>query len=225
MFARTLALHLLTIYPVFMPSALRIPAPIRKSTQALNYLAWRAAPSQRSRGKLNKMKALKLLFFADRYHLRKYGRPVSDCAYFAMRHGPVASEAKHVAEESPRLGEEARKYARRFVRKDDQYHFSSVGNVDPEVLSSTDREALDFAWETFGQESEFRLRDITHHYPEWKRQARALSGRSRRAPIDFTDFFSDPDPGYNACHELSAKERDVALELHREREAFHARWS
>src|SRR5947208_15717034 len=124
-----------------MPTALHIPAPVRKSTQALNYfarLAARGAPEP-----LNKMKALKLIFFADRYHLRKYGRPVSDCAYFAMKHGPVASEAKSVAEESPTLDSDSRNYARRYLRKDDSYHFKSIAEIDQSVLSETDREALD----------------------------------------------------------------------------------
>ena len=98
-----------------MPSVLDIPTPVRKSTQALNYfarLSARGAPQP-----LNKMKALKLLFFADRYHLRKYGRPVSDCAYFAMKNGPVASEAKNIAEENAHLRPAARSYACRFVRR------------------------------------------------------------------------------------------------------------
>src|SRR5207244_13054003 len=100
-----------------MPSALHIPASVRKSTQALNYfarLSARGAPQP-----LNKMKALKLLFFADRYHLRKYGRPVTDCAYFAMKNGPVASAAKNIAEESGRLRPQPRSYARSFVRASD----------------------------------------------------------------------------------------------------------
>jgi uncharacterized phage-associated protein len=203
-----------------MVSSLQIPAPVRKSTQALNYFAHKAASGAPMR-RLNKMKALKLLFFADRYHLRKYGRPVSDCAYFAMKHGPVASEAKNVAEESTRLDNRSRSYAKRYVRKDDPYHFSSVGEVDDAILSKTDKEALDFAWQTFGHYSEFRLRDITHHYPEWKRHARALHAGHRRVKIDCSDFFADPDAGYNPCHELSARDRD----LFRDRQAFDARWS
>src|SRR2546430_15478316 len=121
-----------------MPVALHVPELVGKSTQALNYfarLAARVAPES-----LNKMKALKLLFFADRYHLRKYGPPVSDCAYFAMKHGPVASEAKNVAEGSAGLDNRSRSYARRYVRKDDPYHFSSVGEVDDAVLSKTAKE-------------------------------------------------------------------------------------
>jgi len=171
------------------------------------------------------MKALKLLFFADRYHLRKYGRPVSECAYFAMKHGPVASEAKHIAEESPRLDQNSRSYARRFVRKDHTYHYCSVGDVDQAVLSNTDREALDFAWQNFGHYSELRLRDITHHYPEWKRHARCLREGRRRAEIDYSEFFADPDPGYNPCYQLSAKDRVIAVELIRDRQAFDNCWS
>ena len=44
----------------------------KKATQALNYFA------RQSGGHLHKMKALKLLFFADRFHLRKSGRPLTN---------------------------------------------------------------------------------------------------------------------------------------------------
>ncbi len=210
-------------FPVSMPT-FRIPAPIRKSTQALNYFAHKAASGAPIR-RLNKMKALKLLFFADRYHLRKYGRPVSDCAYFAMKHGPVASEAKRVAEESVRLDNHSRTYAKRYLRKDDTYHFSSVGDIDLAVLSESDREALDFAWQTFGHYSEFRLRDITHHYPEWKKQAgRLRRDRHKRVAMHYSDFFAEPDAGYNPCHELSKKDRDIALELYLDSEAVASLW-
>src|SRR5438309_84841 len=66
----------------------------RKATQALNFFA------QRAGGSINKMKALKLVYFADRYHLRKYGRPVVGDEYLAMNYGPVASGTKDLAEMS-----------------------------------------------------------------------------------------------------------------------------
>jgi uncharacterized phage-associated protein len=207
-----------------MPSTLTIPAPVRKSTQALNYfarLSARGAPQP-----LNKMKALKLLFFADRYHLRKYGRPVSDCAYFAMKNGPVASEAKNIAEENSRLRSNARSYARRFVRRKDAYHYGSVAEVDKSVLSTTDIEALEFSWRTFGQYTQYELRDITHQYPEWKKHAPKLRRDGhKRVEMNYTDFFADPAPGYNPCHELSAKDCKIALELFSDQQAFDQRWS
>ena len=190
----------------------------RKAAQALNYFA------RQDGGSINKLKALKLLFFADRYHLRKFGRPVSECAYFAMKHGPVASEAKHIAEEAGQLPPKALAYARKFVRKKDDYDCATVADVDPSVLSASDREALDFAWRNFGRFSQFQLRDITHHYPEWKRHADKLAN-TKRVPMDYTDFFKEPDAGYIPCHTLTDEEREAALALFRQRQNFDKHWS
>ena len=44
------------------------------------------------------MKAIKLIYLADRLHLRKYGRPIIGDMYWAMKLGPVGSLAKRVAE-------------------------------------------------------------------------------------------------------------------------------
>jgi uncharacterized phage-associated protein len=190
----------------------------RKATQALNYFARQAG------GEINKLKALKLLFFADRYHLRKYGRPVSECAYYAMPHGPVASEAKSVAEDCERLPAPARTYGRKFLRKTPDYDFASVAPLDAAVLSATDLEALGFAWANFGRFSKYQLRDITHHYPEWKRHERALAQRPR-VPMDYADFFAEPAAGYIPCHTLTDEERKAALEVFQGRQSFAQRWS
>jgi len=193
----------------------------RKATQALNFLARQAG------GRTNKLKALKLLFFADRYHLRKYGRPVSECAYFAMKDGPVASEAKQVAEDSDFLPAPARSHARSFLEKKSDYDYASVADVDSSVLSGTDVEALTFAWENFGYLPKYQLRDITHRYPEWKRHEHTLlqPGGPRRVQMDYADFFADPAAGCNPCHALTPKEREVARELFLQRQAFDQRWS
>ena len=79
------------------------------ATQALNYLALKSG------GRINKMKALKLIFFSDRYHLRKYGRPITNDEYLAMEYGPVASGVKDIAEMSDFLGSKAAKYAGKFI--------------------------------------------------------------------------------------------------------------
>lgn len=190
----------------------------RKAAQALNFFA------RQDGGSINKLKALKLLFFADRFHLRKYGRPVSECAYFAMTHGPVASEAKHIAEGADKLSEPARAYTRKFVHKKGQYECAAVAEADPSVLSTSDREALDFAWRYFGRFSGFKLRDITHHYPEWKRHEHKLAD-TKRVPMDYADFFKEPDAGYIPCHTLTDEEREAALELFRQRQTFDKHWS
>lgn len=190
----------------------------RKAAQALNYFA------RQEGGSINKLKALKLLFFADRYHLRKFGRSVSECEYYAMAHGPVASEAKHIAEGADQLPEPARAYVRKFVRKDGQYDFTAAAEADAAVMSDSDREALDFAWRYFGKFSKYQLRDITHHYPEWKRHEAKLA-TTKRVPMDLADFFKEPDAGYIPCHTLTDEEREAALELLRQRQSFDKHWS
>jgi len=42
------------------------------------------------------MALLKLAFFADRYHLRNYARPISGDIYYAMKLGPVPSALKDI---------------------------------------------------------------------------------------------------------------------------------
>lgn len=196
---------------------------VRKATQALNYFAHLAASGSPHR-ELNKLKALKLLFFADRYHLRKYGRLVSDCAYFAMKNGPVASEAKHVAEDGGQLAPAEKRYARNFLRKKGAYDYLSVKDVDSGVLSKTDVEALNFAWGTFGHYSQFQLVGITHRYPEWKRHVASIRTGSRRIQMNYGDFFDEPDRGYNACHDLSSKDREIARELFLDSQATAQLW-
>jgi hypothetical protein len=43
--------------------------------------------------------------------------------------------------------------------------------------------------------------------------------------MNYEDFFAEPAPGYNPCHALTAKDREIARELFADRRAFHQRWS
>jgi uncharacterized phage-associated protein len=160
----------------------------RKITQALNLLAARCGQG----GRLNRMKAIKLLYFADRYHLRKYGRSVTDDQYVAMTWGSVGSLAKDICEDSAFLDEEAKRYAERFISPDGQYEYHSVGGVDEQVFSETDREALDFAVKHFAKLDQFELADLTHAYPEWKKHERQVTEAGTSVPMAYEDFFSDP---------------------------------
>src|SRR2546426_6564656 len=91
----------------------------RKATQVLNFFA------RKNGGQINKMKALKLVFFADRYHLRQFGRPITNDEYLAMEYGPVASGCKDLAEMSDFLDLHERSYAEKFLACAGQYDFAS----------------------------------------------------------------------------------------------------
>src|SRR6266404_3702430 len=175
----------------------------RKATQALNFFAHSAG------GSINNLKALKLVYFADRYHLRKYGRPVVGDEYLAMNYGPVASGTKDLAEMSDFLGEEEARYAKRFIRPaESAITYRSIHNVDEKVFSESDREALTFAWSRFGRVDKFELSELTHRYPDWKKHEPALASKTvSRAPMNYRDFLDDPPPGVDPCYELDAETR------------------
>ena len=73
---------------------MNVPFHFRKTAQALNFFA-----IHNSTSKLNVTKAIKLIWAADRYHLRKFGSLITHDFYLAMTRGPVGSNAKNIAEE------------------------------------------------------------------------------------------------------------------------------
>ena len=174
----------------------------RKTTQALNFFA------RQSGGEINKLKALKLVYFADRYHLRRFGRPITGDEYLAMPFGPVASSAKDLAEMGDFLSDDERAYGAQYLAPVDRYTYRSTTEVAEKTLSESDRTALAWAWEKFGHMDRFALADHTHRYPEWKRHEPALVGkRETRVPMCYRDFLEDPEPGIDPCHPLSPEER------------------
>ena len=193
----------------------------RKATQALNWLARQAG------GRLNKMAALKLVFFADRYHLRKYGRPLTGDSYLAMNFGPVPSGTKDIAYLSDFLSNSERSYAEAFLQRSaDPHSFESRAEEDLRVFSQTDVEALDFSWSQFGRHDAFMLADITHSYPEWKRHEAALkSNETTRVPMNYTDFLDDAPAEVNPCHPLIEAEAQDRREMLAELAAFENRWN
>lgn len=191
----------------------------RKATQSLNFLAKKAG------GSIHKLKALKLVYFADRYHLRRFGRPVIGDEYLAMQYGPVPSNTKDIAEMGDFLGKEERDYAKSFIRPITRYTFCSERDVEEKVFSQSDRDALAWAWEKFGKEDRFELAELTHKYPEWKRHEAALKAKLvSRAPMNYRDFLEDPPKGYEPCHALSAEEREAVADGIGEVADFERSW-
>ncbi|MEK6756465.1 MAG: Panacea domain-containing protein [Bacteroidota bacterium] len=177
----------------------------KKAAQALNFLAIKAG------GRISKLRALKLIFFADRYHLRKYGRPITNDEYFAMPYGPVASSVKDIAEFSEFLGDSEREYASSFI-KPSGHDVVSKGEYDKKIFSNSDLESLEFAWKKFGRVNDFRLAKITHLYPEWKKHESALVEKSvTRVKMRYEDFFEDPTADVEKCFDLTGKEKAARL--------------
>lgn len=161
----------------------------QKATQAINFFARKGSGL-----KINKMLVLKLIWATDRYHLRKYGRPVIGDEYVAMSFGPVPSGVKDIAEGSGILADEESTYSKEFIGLTDSYTIQSRKEPDLDVFSDSDLEALEFAYKSFGADDKYVLVNVTHQYPEWKKfGAQIESGQITRAFMDYSDFFLNPD--------------------------------
>ena len=190
----------------------------KKATQGLNFFAIK------SEGVINKMKAIKLAYFADRYHLRKYGRPIFNDTYFAMQHGTVPSGLKDIAEITDYLSKDEKEYAIGFLEVVDENNFKSLRSIDTKVFSKSDIEALLFVWNKLGKYNQYGLSRLSHNYPEWSQLKEDLEHQPRIRQ-DYGDFLKDPSDGYEKFHELKNKEREERLEYLEEMNRIESLWN
>jgi hypothetical protein len=161
----------------------------KAAIQAVDYIVKNGS----CEGILNKLAILKLLFFAERYSLRKYAQSITGDQFWAMRLGPVASETYNMISFKDTVSAEHLKYTQEILSKDGLYGVKSNGALimrdDYDELSDTDIEALDFSIKEFGQYSSSKLVDITHLYKEWNRFEEKLKDEKSSFKINIEDFF------------------------------------
>ncbi len=111
----------------------------------------------------------KVLFFADRDHLRQYGRPVTGDLYIAMANGPVPSRIYDMVKGNldffgdPDAIERALSVDRNAVYR--RLYAKRAVNLD--LLSETDVRALADAIRFCRGKSFFDLMHLTHQEPAW----------------------------------------------------------
>ncbi|MBU2633223.1 SocA family protein [Patescibacteria group bacterium] len=188
----------------------------KKGVQAINYFA------RKKDGRINKMKALKLIYFADRYHLRKYGRPVVGDTYWAMKLGPVGSNSLDVANLSENsLGQNCLKYAREYLTRPKEdiklEEIISKKEVLLEVFSESDIEALENAYKEFGDKDQFELAKTAHEYPEWSKfKKEIIDEGKKRMRMDYIDFFKNPRKSNSNIFDVPEDHLDTTKEIYLE---------
>lgn len=153
--------------------------------------------SEKANGEyLENMKAYKLMWLADRYHLCRYGRPVTEDDYWALPKGVVPSDAKNILEGT----------ASRHLVLPDNFSLNDCFDVTPnhrykarkapdmKVFSQSDVEIMEWVWEKYGKMSAQDLSDLSHDSPEWIEARGRLSGSdANQVNMDcvFSNFTSD----------------------------------
>jgi uncharacterized phage-associated protein len=140
-------------------------------------------------------KMMKLIFLADKYHLVRYGRPITGDHYDAMNDGPVPSFAYDLFKQIVRkpFTKEARALADALTI-DASYQlprFSSRAAFDADQLSQSDILALEQTLQQFRDKSFEELSAITHAMAAYDKAWKSRRLFRKSAPMKFEDFFDD----------------------------------
>lgn len=142
---------------------IRFRANPEKTLEALIYIANREA--------LPGWRLLKVVYYADKRHLEKYGRSVTGDRYIAMENGPVPSLTRDLIEVSAFLPEpvagEAVMALERKLNAENRNAVHARRAPKMHVFSRTDVECLDWALATIGPMPYEELNRRSHDEPAY----------------------------------------------------------
>jgi uncharacterized phage-associated protein len=110
---------------------------------------------------------LKLLFFADKYHLNRYGRPIVGDQYNALPYGPVAQTTYDILKRDPLALSLVDDLDLPFEVKAG-HHVHALREPNLRKLSESDVEALSHAWDKYGRFSFDLLTRVSHDDPAYR---------------------------------------------------------
>lgn len=164
---------------------------------------------------LTKLKAVKLLYLTDQYHLFRYGRPVLGDRYIAMDLGPVPEDAyqlisrmlepAEVADAPRNRALERLEVWRGFLRRYPVIRSRTVPDLD--VFSESEIEALNATLGEYGHQPARALVDLTHLHRAYQRaNANRAAGSSTDLPYEY--FFDDAPSGAESVRALAEDEQE-----------------
>lgn len=136
-------------------------------------------------GSMNYMKLIKILYFADREALIKWGRPITFDNYFSMERGPVLSQVFDLINYN--LADQ-NNYWYELISEPKHYELNLLKESSLLSLSDAEIDLLTELFDKYKKVSEWDMVKITHDtLPEWQD-----SGKSA-IPIDIRDILNTTD--------------------------------
>jgi len=132
----------------------------------------------------------KVLFYAEKEHINRYGRPILGDNYIRMQDGPVPSRVKDYIDQNwdevpkPENFDRIVKIRRGLWLR---WLYAGAEKGDFSLLSETDMDCIRGAIEFCRGKSKDELSDLTHKEKAW---LRATTNRS----MDYEDFVDDDNP-------------------------------
>lgn len=185
----------------------------RKIIQTLVYLS-----SHMQDKMIDDMKAYKLLWLADRCHLRKNGRTITGDRYFTMPKGVVPTDAKHLLDGEPTVLANPDNNFGDWIRKIDTHKFMAVKTPDLNEFSQSDIEVLNQVIDLYGNYSRHDLSELSHKYPEWRRYKDMLLDKNEKNsfPINIDLMFENSDDDNSPLFSQSPEILEITREIYHE---------
>lgn len=131
----------------------------------------------------------KVLYFADKAHLQKYGRPILGDTYIAMEHGPVPSGVQDMLTQNTFLDPDILQKSSDAISINNASppQISAVRPPNLALFSGTDIECLEEAFAKYSKMPFSKLRNLTH-------KERAWLEAQRNGEMNYEDMIGDvPD--------------------------------
>jgi len=131
---------------------------------------------------MDKLKLIKMAFFADREHLVRYGRPIVGGDYVTMDLGLVSSQLKDYVE-----GQISSSLP--FVLQGN-CNLVATQATNENQLSESELEILDKVYDRYKNIDSVKLGLMTHEYKAWKNN---VPPKGSCKPVPYEDFFEEKD--------------------------------
>lgn len=113
----------------------------------------------RSGGQIAKLKLAKLIYLAEREHLKRFDRPMTMDECYSLPHGPICSSSLNGID--GKLGDDG-EWTRVRAYGRDQVHGNTVGREDLDEITNAEFRVLEHVWDQFGGMTAARIRTWTH---------------------------------------------------------------
>jgi len=130
-------------------------------------------------GRMEYLRLIKLLYYADRESLDALGRPITGDRYVAMRNGPVLSHVYDLLKRAIFGRLATGPWAER-IRPEGRYHVSLRAQSDLGPLSEAEIAIIRQVFEKYRHRDRWNVRDETHELAEWEDPGKS----SREIPIE-----------------------------------------
>ena len=160
----------------------------------------------------NVYNVLKCLYYADRKHLREYGRQIYGDAFYALDHGPVPSAAYEIITYANGRAKWDLQFPEALELLDvNDIHVSARGPVDTELLSRSDMACLLDAARKYGKMPFAKLKKLSH-------QGKAFENADPNGEMKLADLIDELRDGEAVASHL--KDRNPG-EAHAKRHSAH----